>query len=103
LNPLGKRACYDEGKRSAECLCKDYNIQFGLYVRIARLFNVYGPRMMFNDGRVISNFILQVLVGEDITVHGNGQQSRSFMYIDDLLISIEKMMAVLEKKSVLAR
>ncbi len=98
VDPLGKRACYDEGKRSAECLCKDYNIQFGLDVRIARLFNVYGPRMMFNDGRVISNFILQALVGEDITVHGNGQQSRSFMYIDDLLISLEKMMAVPREK-----
>jgi UDP-glucuronate decarboxylase len=92
VDPLGKRACYDEGKRAAECLCKDYNVQFDIDVRIARLFNVYGPRMMFNDGRVISNFIVQALLGEDITVHG-GKQSRSFMYIDDLIGALEKMMA----------
>ncbi len=98
VNPLGKRACYDEGKRSAECLCKDYNTQFGVDVRIVRLFNVYGPRMMFNDGRVISNFLLQALLGEDITVHGNGQQSRSFMYIDDLIPAIEKVMLVPKDK-----
>lgn len=94
VDPLGKRACYDEGKRAAEALCKDYHNQYGLDVRIVRLFNVYGPRMMFNDGRVISNFILQALLDEEITVHGNGHQSRSFMYIDDLLTAIDKLMSL---------
>ena len=94
VDPLGKRACYDEGKRAAEALCKDYNLQFGVDVRIVRLFNVYGPKMMFNDGRVMSNFILQGLLGDDITVHGDGQQSRSFMYISDLLLAFEKLMAL---------
>lgn len=98
VDQLGKRACYDEGKRAAECLCKDYNKQFGVDVRIVRLFNVYGPRMMFNDGRVISNFILQALLGEDITVHGDGQQSRSFMHIDDLISGFEKVMSVDKEK-----
>jgi UDP-glucuronate decarboxylase len=98
VDSLGKRACYDEGKRAAECLCKDYNKQFGVDVRVVRLFNVYGPRMMFNDGRVISNFVLQALLSEDITVHGNGQQSRSFMYIDDLIVALEKTMNVEKEK-----
>lgn len=93
VDPIGKRSCYDEGKRAAESLCKDFNEQFGVDVRIARLFNVYGPRMMFNDGRVISNFALQALLGEDITVHGTGEQSRSFMYIDDLIAGFAKLMA----------
>lgn len=98
VDSLGKRSCYDEGKRAAESLCKDYNNQFDLDVRIVRLFNVYGPRMMFNDGRVISNFLLQALIGEDITVHGSGQQSRSFMYIDDLLAALEKTMNISQDK-----
>jgi len=98
VDSLGKRSCYDEGKRAAESLCKDYNNQFNLDVRIVRLFNVYGPRMMFNDGRVISNFLLQALIGEDITVHGSGQQSRSFMYIDDLLVALEKTMNISQDK-----
>jgi len=85
VDPLGERACYDEGKRAAETLCKDYHVQFGLDTRIIRIFNVYGPRMMFNDGRVISNFILQSLLGEDITIHGDGKQTRSFCYIDDFI------------------
>lgn len=94
VNPIGKRSCYDEGKRAAESLCKDYNEQFAVDVRIARLFNVYGPRMMFNDGRVISNFIMQALFDENITVHGVGEQSRSFMYIDDLIKAFIKLMDV---------
>lgn len=98
VDSLGKRACYDEGKRSAECLCKDYNKLFGLDVRIVRLFNVYGPAMMFNDGRVISNFVLQALLGEDITIHGNGKQSRSFMYIDDLIAGFAKVMSADQKQ-----
>jgi len=89
---LGKRACYDEGKRAAETLCKDYATNYGVDARIVRLFNVYGPKMMFNDGRVISNFILQALLSEDITVHGEGKQSRSFMYIDDLISAFKKLM-----------
>lgn len=92
VDPLGKRSCYDEGKRAAESLCKDYHEQYGVDVRITRLFNVYGPRMMFNDGRVVSNFILQALLNEDITIHGNGEQSRSFMYIDDLLTAFDRIM-----------
>ncbi len=93
VDPIGKRSCYDEGKRAAESLCKDYKNKYGVDVRIVRLFNIYGPRMMFNDGRVISNFILQALLGEDITVHGTGEQSRSFMYIDDLIEGLVKVMS----------
>lgn len=94
VNPLGKRSCYDEGKRAAETLVKDYRQMYGVDGRIVRLFNTYGPRMMFNDGRVISNFILQALLGEDITVFGDGSQSRSFMYIDDLLPALAKIMSL---------
>ncbi|PIT90777.1 MAG: hypothetical protein COU22_00255 [Candidatus Komeilibacteria bacterium CG10_big_fil_rev_8_21_14_0_10_41_13] len=85
VDPLGERACYDEGKRTAETLCKDYHKMYGIEVRLVRIFNTYGPRMMFNDGRVVSNFLLQALLGEDITVHGDGSQTRSFCYIDDLI------------------
>ncbi len=98
VDPIGKRSCYDEGKRAAESLCKDYKNQYGVDVRIVRLFNIYGPRMMFNDGRVISNFILQALLGEDITVHGTGEQSRSFMYIDDLINAFVKVMEAPQDK-----
>ncbi len=94
VDQLGKRSCYDEGKRAAESLCKDYHEQYNVDVRIVRLFNVYGPRMMFNDGRVISNFALQASLGEDLTVHGNGEQSRSFMYIDDLLPALDKLVSL---------
>ena len=73
VDTLGKRACYDEGKRAAETLCKDYHEQYGVDVRLVRIFNTYGPRMMFNDGRVLSNFMLQALLGQDITVHGDGK------------------------------
>lgn len=98
VDPLGKRSCYDEGKRAAESLCKDYYGQYGVDARIVRLFNIYGPRMMFNDGRVISNFILQAALNDDITVHGTGHQSRSFMYIDDLLSAFIKLMDTPQEK-----
>ena len=92
VNTMGERACYDEGKRAAETLCKDYHLQYGVDVRIARIFNVYGPRMLFNDGRVISNFILQALLGDELTVHGNGEQTRSFCYIDDFIKALTGLM-----------
>lgn len=98
VDPIGKRSCYDEGKRTAESLCKDYNAQFGSDVRIIRLFNVYGPHMMFNDGRVVSNFVLQALSGEDITIHGKGEQTRSFLYIDDLVDALIKVMSLPREK-----
>jgi UDP-glucuronate decarboxylase len=94
VDPLGKRACYDEGKRAAEALCKDYHGQYGVDARIVRIFNTYGPRMMFNDGRVLSNFILQSLLGDDITVHGDGLQTRSFCYVDDLVRGLVMRMEV---------
>lgn len=92
VDQLGKRACYDEGKRAGETLCKDYRVQYGVDSRIVRLFNTYGPRMMFHDGRSVSNFILQALLGEDITVHGDGMQTRSFMYVSDLISALIKRM-----------
>ena len=85
VNPIGPRACYDEGKRCAETLFFDYHRQHGLDVRVARIFNTYGPRMQPNDGRVISNFIVQALQGEPITLYGDGQQTRSFCYVDELI------------------
>jgi UDP-glucuronate decarboxylase len=85
VNPIGIRSCYDEGKRCAETLFFDYNRQHKLDVRVARIFNTYGPRMNPNDGRVVSNFIVQALKGEDITIYGEGQQTRSFCYVDDLI------------------
>ncbi len=85
VNPIGIRACYDEGKRCAETLCFDYHRQHRLDVRVVRIFNTYGPRMHPNDGRVVSTFIVQALKGEDITVFGDGNQSRAFCYVDDLL------------------
>ena len=85
VNPIGPRACYDEGKRCAETLFFDYHRQHGLKVRVARIFNTYGPRMQPNDGRVISNFIVQALQGEAITLYGDGQQTRSFCYVDELI------------------
>ena len=92
VDPLGKRACYDEGKRAGETLCKDYHLQYGVDARLVRIFNTYGPRMMFNDGRVLSNFILQALLGEEITVYGDGEQTRSFCYVDDLVKGLVKRM-----------
>ncbi len=85
VNPIGPRACYDEGKRGAETLLTDAKRSWGLDVRIVRIFNTYGPRMAFNDGRVVSNFIIQALQGEPLTVFGEGQQTRSFCYVDDLI------------------
>ena len=85
VNPLGLRACYDEGKRAAETLFTDYHRQFGVDIRIARIFNTYGPRMSSGDGRVVSNFIVQALRDKDITVYGDGSQTRSFCFVDDLI------------------
>lgn len=92
VNPTGPRACYDEGKRCAETLFFDYHRQHGLDIKVVRIFNTYGPRMRPNDGRVISNFIIQALKGEDITIYGDGSQSRSFCYINDMVDGITRMM-----------
>lgn len=92
VNPIGIRSCYDEGKRVAETLMMDYHRQNGVDIRIIRIFNTYGPRMALNDGRVVSNFIVQALRGEDITVFGDGLQTRSFCYIDDLVEGMIRMM-----------
>jgi len=92
VNPIGVRSCYDEGKRVAETLMMDYHRQNGVDVRIIRIFNTYGPRMAVNDGRVVSNFIVQALRGEDITVYGDGGQTRSFCYVDDLVEGMVRMM-----------
>lgn len=88
VNPIGPRSCYDEGKRVAETLTVNYKEQGHVDTRIVRIFNTFGPRMLFNDGRVVSNFIVQALKGEDITVYGEGQQTRSFCYVDDLVRGI---------------
>ena len=85
VNPVGIRSCYDEGKRCAETLFFDYYRQHNLRIKVARIFNTYGPRMQLNDGRVVSNFIIQALKGEDITIYGDGSQTRSFCYVDDLI------------------
>lgn len=85
VNPVGIRSCYDEGKRCAESLCMDYHRQYDIQVKIIRIFNTYGPRMANNDGRVVSNFITQALHGKDITIYGDGSQTRSFQYVDDLI------------------
>lgn len=92
VNTVGPRACYDEGKRCAETLCFDYKRMHGMEIKVIRIFNTYGPRMAFNDGRVVSNFILQALRGEDITIYGDGKQTRSFGYVDDLVSGMIKMM-----------
>lgn len=92
VNPIGIRSCYDEGKRAAETLFMDYHRKHQVDTRIVRIFNTYGPRMNKNDGRVVSNFIVQALQGQDITVYGNGTQTRSFCYVDDLLDGIMKLM-----------
>lgn len=92
VNPIGPRACYDEGKRCAETLFFDYHRMHGMEIKIVRIFNTYGPRMSFNDGRVVSNFILQALKGDNITIYGNGAQTRSFCYVDDMIAGLVKMM-----------
>ena len=94
VNTLGPRACYDEGKRAAEALCSDYRRSHDVEVRIARIFNTYGPGMATNDGRVVSNFILQTLRGEPVTVYGDGSQTRSFCYRDDLIEGLVRLMAL---------
>ncbi len=93
VNPIGLRSCYDEGKRCAETLFMDYHRQNGVRIKIIRIFNTYGPRMRPDDGRVVSNFIMQALKGEDITIYGDGKQTRSFQYVDDLVEGMIRMMA----------
>ena len=92
VNPIGIRSCYDEGKRCAETLFFDYHRQHALDIKVVRIFNTYGPRMHPNDGRVVSNFIVQALRGQDITIYGDGQQTRSFCYVDDLIEAFVRMM-----------
>src|SRR6195952_2344405 len=92
VNPLGPRACYDEGKRCAETLFFDYHRQHKVQIKVARIFNTYGPRMHPNDGRVVSNFIVQALKGEDITLNGDGGQTRAFCYVDDLVEGLQRLM-----------
>ena len=93
VNPIGLRSCYDEGKRCAETLFFDYHRQYKVDIKVVRIFNTYGPRMHPNDGRVVSNFIVQALRGEDITLYGDGSQTRSFCYVDDLIEGFLRMMA----------
>ena len=92
VNPIGPRACYDEGKRAAETLFFDYNRQHNVSIRVARIFNTYGPRMATGDGRVVSNFVVQALRGKDITIYGDGKQTRSFCYVSDLIDGFVRMM-----------
>ena len=96
VNPIGIRSCYDEGKRAAETLCFDYKRQHGLDVRVIRIFNTYGPNMATRDGRVVSNFIVQALMGEPISIYGGGEQTRSFCYVSDLIEGIYKVL-ILDK------
>ena len=93
VNPIGLRSCYDEGKRCAETLFFDYHRLHGVRIKVIRIFNTYGPRMAVSDGRVVSNFVVQALRGEDITIYGDGQQTRSFQYVSDL---IEGMLRVMD-------
>jgi UDP-glucuronate decarboxylase len=92
VNPIGPRSCYDEGKRCAETLFFDYRRQYNLQVKVARIFNTYGPRMHPNDGRVVSNFIVQALLAKDITIYGDGSQTRSFCYVDDMIDGLIRLM-----------
>ena len=92
VNPIGSRACYDEGKRCAETLFFDYYRQHTLQIKVARIFNTYGPRMLADDGRVVSNFIMQALTGDEITIYGDGSQTRSFCYVEDLIEGLIKLM-----------
>lgn len=98
VNTIGTRSCYDEGKRAAETLARDYRSEYGVDVRMIRIFNTYGPNMHPQDGRVISNFIMQALTGKPITIYGNGGQTRSFQYVDDLIEAIRKYMELDRKK-----
>ena len=99
VNPIGPRSCYDEGKRCAETLCADYSRQLSLDVRMARIFNTYGPYMHPNDGRVVSNFVTQALSGKDITMYGDGLQTRSFCFVDDLIDGIYKLANIERKRA----
>ena len=92
VNPIGLRSCYDEGKRCAETLFMDYHRQNGVRIKIIRIFNTYGPRMLPNDGRVVSNFVVQALQNQDITIYGSGNQTRSFQYVDDCIEGMVRMM-----------
>ena len=92
VNPIGLRSCYDEGKRAAESLFFDYNRQFGVEIRVARIFNTYGPRMNLQDGRVVSNFAVQAITNQDITLYGTGEQTRSFCYVSDLIEGLVRLM-----------
>ena len=94
VNPIGLRSCYDEGKRAAESLFFDYNRQFGVEIRVARIFNTYGPRMNLQDGRVVSNFAVQALRNQDITLYGTGEQTRSFCYVSDLIDGLVRLMQI---------
>jgi UDP-glucuronate decarboxylase len=94
VNPVGLRSCYDEGKRAAESLFFDYNRQFGVEIRVARIFNTYGPRMNLQDGRVVSNFAVQALRNQDITLYGTGEQTRSFCYVSDLIEGLVRLMEI---------
>jgi UDP-glucuronate decarboxylase len=96
VNPIGPRACYDEGKRCAEALTVSYARQFGVETRIARVFNTFGPRMLPNDGRVVSNFIMQAMAGEPLSIHGDGAQTRSFCYVSDLIEAVIRLMTLEE-------
>lgn len=100
VNTIGIRSCYDEGKRAAETLFTDYHRMHNVDIRIMRIFNTYGPRMAVNDGRVVSNFIIQALKGKDITIYGDGSQTRSFCYVDDLLDGMMKLMATDIKRTI---
>lgn len=97
VNPIGVRSCYDEGKRCAETLFMDYHRQNGVRIKIIRIFNTYGPQMLANDGRVVSNFVVQALQNQDITIYGSGKQTRSFQYVDDLIEGMVRMMATGEE------
>jgi UDP-glucuronate decarboxylase len=99
VNPLGPRACYDEGKRCAETLFLDYHRQHRTRIKVARIFNTYGPRMHPSDGRVVSNFIVQALRGEDITIYGDGSQTRAFCYVDDMVAGLVSMMATADEET----
>ena len=93
VNPIGIRSCYDEGKRCAETMFFDYHRQHDVRIKVVRIFNTYGPRMAKNDGRVVSNFIMQALLGKDITIYGDGSQTRSFQFVSDLVDALVRMMA----------
>ena len=97
VNPIGERSCYDEGKRCAETLAFDYYREHGVEIRVARIFNTYGPRMALDDGRVVSNFVKQAIEGDPMTIYGDGSQTRSFQYVSDLVAGLVALMVGLYK------